>query len=40
MVINAIKVYPDEPEIITYTNEYLCCGNAYSTEQKQFPYYE
>lgn len=39
MVVNAIKVYPDEPEIITYTDEYLCCGNAYSTGQNQFPYY-
>lgn len=40
MVINAIKVYEDEPEIISYTNEYLSCGEAYSTQQNQFPYYE
>lgn len=40
MSITAIKVYPEEPEIITYTNEYLYMGDNYTTQQTQFPYFE
>lgn len=39
MSINAIKIYPEEPDIISYTNEYLCCGVGYTSQQKQFPYF-
>ena len=38
--ISAIKIYPDEPDIISYTTEYLVCNEGYSTLQNQFPYYE
>lgn len=40
MSITAIKVYPEEPETITYTNEYLYMGDTYTTQQTPFPYLE
>lgn len=40
MAITATKVYRKEPKIISYSNEYLSCGEAYSTQQTQFPYYD
>lgn len=40
MTINAIKVYPDEPDIIKYSNEYLVAGDSYPSKQSQFPYFK
>lgn len=40
MTINAIKVYPDEPDVIEYSNEYLVTGDSYPSKQSQFPYFK
>lgn len=38
MSINAIKVYPEEPDQTTIVNEYPCTGLWYTSLQDQFPY--
>ena len=37
MVINAIKIYPKQPESQGKTYEYINVGASYTTEQRQFP---